>query len=173
MDAKSGLSYIPKVYDKPKDKAKERPLLAPSRQRVEVKTAPIAIPSIAHYASMPVAFEVALTAGTMPLAERGTVELSEDCRLAYEVAGEPPLLVVTVASGLDRGRLLVVAAPDQVIDLRRLDLPCDLVFTAGRPLLGRPGGTLLLGDTPIATGRAQLVVGDTVTLDGLVIEVAG
>lgn len=112
-------------------------------------------------------------AGTMPLAERGTVELSEDCRLAYEVAGEPPLLVVTVASGLDRGRLLVVAAPDQVIDLRRLDLPCDLVFTAGRPLLGRPGGTLLLGDTPIATGRAQLVVGDTVTLDGLVIEVAG
>ncbi|HVV83411.1 MAG TPA: FHA domain-containing protein, partial [Kofleriaceae bacterium] len=112
-------------------------------------------------------------AGAMPLAERGTVELSEDCRLAYEVAGEPAALVVTVANGLDRGRVLVAAAPDRVIDLRRLDLPCELLFTDGRPLLGRSGGGLLLGDAPIAAGRVQLVVGDLLTIDGLVIEVAG
>lgn len=112
-------------------------------------------------------------AGAMPLADRGTVELSEDCRLGYELVGEPPAVHVTVASGLDRGRIMVVAGPDQVIDLRRLELPCELLFTDGRPQLGRTGGSFLLGDTAIATGRAQLVVGDLITLDGLVVEVAG
>ena len=112
-------------------------------------------------------------AGTMPLAERGIVELSEDCRLGYEVAGEPPALVITVGTGLDRGRVLIVIGPDQVLDLRPHELPCELVFVDGRPLLARAGGSFLLGDAAIATGRAQLVVGDMIKFDGLVVEVAG
>lgn len=112
-------------------------------------------------------------AGAMPLADHGTVELSEDCRLGYQVVGEPPTLYVTVASGLDRGRVMVVTGPDQVVDLHRLDLPCELVFTDGRPQLGRTAGSFLLGDATIGSGRAQLIVGDLVTVDGLVLEVAG
>jgi pSer/pThr/pTyr-binding forkhead associated (FHA) protein len=112
-------------------------------------------------------------AGVMPLAEHGQVELSEDCRLAYDVAGDPPVLVVTVASGLDRGRVLVVAAPGKPIDLSRVDLPGDLIFVDGRPMFGRDGGGFTLADAPIATGRVQLIVGDTLTIDGLTIEVGG
>lgn len=112
-------------------------------------------------------------AGAMPLADRGTFELSEDCRLGYELTGDPPALVVTVASGLDRGRVLVVTAPDRAVDLRALDLPCELEIVDGRPLLARADGGFLLGDTSIAAGRVQLVVGDVVSFDGLVVEVGG
>lgn len=112
-------------------------------------------------------------AGALALAGRGAVELSEDCRLDYELVGTPPVLVVTVASGLDRGRVLVVAGPGQPIALAGLGLDAVLTFVDGRPLLTRPGGELRLGDTVIAAGHVQLVVGDAVTVGEDTIEVAG
>ena len=48
----------------------------------------------------------------------------------------------------------------------------ELVFTDGAPWLGRPVGGFTLGEDRIATGRAQLIVGDVVTWPGHTLEVS-
>ena len=111
-------------------------------------------------------------AGKMPLVDRGQLELGEDCRIEFAVGGEPPVLVLTVQNGLDRGRKLLAARAGDRIDLSPHGLDCEVVLTDGRPFLGRPGKPFHLGGTVIAQGRAQLLTGDVVTLDGAEIDVA-
>ncbi len=110
-------------------------------------------------------------AGAVPLVDRGTLELGEDCRIEFVVAGEPPVLALTVLNGLDRGRTLVAARPGERIDLAAHGLPCDLIFVEGRPWLGRGDGAFRLGDDVVAQGRAQLLAGDVITIDGAEIDV--
>jgi hypothetical protein len=109
-------------------------------------------------------------AGKVPLAGRGAVELGEDCRLEFEVIDGVAYL--RVASGLDRGRRLVIGRPDQVIDLAPAGLPCEVAFTAGAPWLGRPAGPFTLGDDRIGAGRVQLIVGDVLAWDGVTVDVS-
>lgn len=109
-------------------------------------------------------------AGKVALPERGTLALGEDCRVDFEIAGG--VFFGTVATGLDRGRRLVIARPGQVVDLAPAALACELCFTDGAPWLGRPGSWFVLGDDRIGSGRAQLIVGDVVTWDGVTIDVA-
>lgn len=111
-------------------------------------------------------------AGKVGLPDRGSIELGEDCRLDFELQGAPPILFAVVATGLDRGRRLVVARPEQVIDLAPAELACDLRFEQGAPWLGRPAGPFQLGDDRIGSGRAQLIVGDVVTWDGTTLDVS-
>ncbi len=111
-------------------------------------------------------------AGKMPLVDHGQLELGEDCRIDYAVAGEPPVLTLTANNGLDRGRTLLLARPGDRIDLASHGLACDLVFIAGRPHLGRATGPLQLGGAAIAHGRVQLITGDVITLDGAELDVA-
>jgi tetratricopeptide (TPR) repeat protein len=110
-------------------------------------------------------------AGKVPLADRGTLELGEDCRIDFVVGGEPPVLALTVQNGLDRGRKVVAARAGDRIDLVPHGLPCDVVFVDGRPWLGRAAGTFKLGDGVIGQGRAQLLAGDVVIIDGTEIDV--
>ena len=110
-------------------------------------------------------------AGKMPLTGATVVELGEDCRLEVEVVGAPPVAILRVTTGLDRGKRLVVTRPDQVVDLTPAGLGCELVFTAGAPWLGRAGGFTLGGDR-IAAGRAQLIIGDVVGWDGVTLDVS-
>lgn len=109
-------------------------------------------------------------AGKVPLAGRGAVELGEDCRLEFEVIDGVAYL--RVASGLDRGRRLVIGRPDQVIDLAPAGLPCEVAFTAGAPWLGRAAGPFTLGDDRIGAGRVQLIVGDVLAWDGVTLDVS-
>ncbi len=110
-------------------------------------------------------------AGTVPLADHGVLELGEDCRIEFAVGGEPPTLALTVQNGIDRGRTLVAARPGERIDLTPHGLACDLIFADGRPWLGRAAGTFRIGDGVIAHGRAQLLAGDVVVIDGTEIDV--
>jgi tetratricopeptide (TPR) repeat protein len=110
-------------------------------------------------------------AGKVPLADRGVLELGEDCRIEFTVAGEPPVLALTVQNGLDRGRKVIAARAGEKIDLVPHGVPCDVVFVDGRPWLGRGVGTFKLGDSVIGQGRAQLVAGDVVVIDGAEIDV--
>jgi tetratricopeptide (TPR) repeat protein len=111
-------------------------------------------------------------AGKMPLADRGVIELGEDCRIEFTVSGDAaPSLALAVQNGLDRGRKLVAARAGDRIDLTAHGIACDLIFVDGRPWLGRASGEFRLGGDLIAHGRAQLLAGDVVTLDGTEIDV--
>lgn len=99
VDAKSGLSYIPKVYDKPKDKAKERPLLAPSRQRVEVKTAPSVV------GRLPVRAGVAVPEA---------VKAQEEAFIAASAAAAARAVAAVPVSAEARRQLMTRAAPASV-----------------------------------------------------------
>ncbi|MEZ4402508.1 MAG: FHA domain-containing protein [Kofleriaceae bacterium] len=109
--------------------------------------------------------------GRVPLAGSGEVELGEDCRLAYQVDGAPPVLAVRVATGLDRDRQLVVARPGQPIDLAPFGLDATLVFEDGAPWLARASGPFALGGDRISAGRVQLIVGDVVAWDDVTVDV--
>jgi len=111
-------------------------------------------------------------AGKVALPDRGTLELGEDCRLDFELIGTPAVLFATVATGLDRGRRLILARMAQVVDLAPAELTCELCFEQGAPWLGRPGAHFQLGADRIGNGRAQLIVGDVVTWDGTVLDVS-
>ncbi|MBK9032454.1 MAG: FHA domain-containing protein [Myxococcales bacterium] len=111
-------------------------------------------------------------AGKMPLVGAGAVELGEDCKVEYELHGSPGVLFLRIATGLDRGRRLVVTRPGQRVDLTATGLACELVFEAGAPWLGRPAGGFQLGADRIGTGAVQLIVGDVLTWDDLTIDVA-
>ena len=110
-------------------------------------------------------------AGKVALPDRGSLELGEDCRIDYEIVGAPGVLIATVATGLDRGRRLIVTRPDQVVDLAPVELACEVCFEQGAPWLGRPGAGFRLGDDRIGSGRAQLIVGDVVSWDTVTLDV--
>ena len=112
-------------------------------------------------------------AGKVPLAGRGSFGLGDDCRIDFEVVGEPGVLVLTVGTGLDRGVALVVAPEGEKVDLARAGLPCDLAFGAGRPYLGRGAAKELeFNGEPLGQLRVQLIRGDRIVADGEQLDVA-
>jgi hypothetical protein len=112
-------------------------------------------------------------AGKVPLAGRGSFGLGDDCRIDFEVVGEPGVLVLTVGTGLDRGVVLVVAPEGEKLDLAVAGLPCDLVFGAGRPYLGRGAAKELeFNGERLGQLRVQLIRGDRIVADGEQLDVA-
>jgi len=112
-------------------------------------------------------------AGRVPLVGSGGFGLGDDCRIDFEVIGDPGVLVLTVATGLDRGVTLLVAPEGEKLDLATAGIPCDLVFGAGRPYLGRGAArTLEFNGEPLGQIRVQLVRGDRVVADGEELDVA-
>lgn len=112
-------------------------------------------------------------AGRVPLVGAGSFGLGDDCRIDFAVAGEPGVLVLTVATGLDRGVVLFAAPEGERLDLAPAGVPCDVVFGAGRPFLGRGGAAALeFNGEPLGQLRVQLIRGDRVVADGDELDVA-
>jgi tetratricopeptide (TPR) repeat protein len=112
-------------------------------------------------------------AGRVPLVGAGSFGLGDDCRIDFAVAGEPGVLVLTVATGLDRGVVLFAAPEGERLDLARAGVPCDVVFGAGRPFLGRGGAAALeFNGEPLGQLRVQLIRGDRIVADGDELDVA-
>ena len=112
--------------------------------------------------------------GVVPLAESGRITLGEHCDVDFRVSGSPAHLYLDIASGMDRGRILVAAAEDEAIDIGQFfDARIALVFRRGRPFLQRlaEGISIHLGSETIAHGEVQLIHGDQLVIDGAEIEV--
>lgn len=109
--------------------------------------------------------------GRVPLIGSGRFGLGDDCAIDFDVEGD--VLVLTVASGVDRGLCLVLGEEDRPIALDRAGLALDVVFRRGRPLLGR-GACKEIAWNGEALGevRVQLLRGDHVIADGDDIRVA-
>ncbi|NVB82582.1 MAG: hypothetical protein HOV81_29650, partial [Kofleriaceae bacterium] len=93
-----------------------------------------------------------------------------ECTLAFE-SGEDTL-VVRVTNGLDRGVALIAGEEGARLDLAPLGTGLDIVFQAGRPMLGR--GTckdVKFNDEPLGELRVQLIRGDRIVADGDEIDV--
>jgi tetratricopeptide (TPR) repeat protein len=110
--------------------------------------------------------------GAVPLAASGELALGDDCRITYQVVGEPGTLVLTITSGIDRGVMLLVAPEGQAIDLAAAGVPCDVVFGKGRPFWrGRPECPAQFNGEPLGAIRVQLIRGDRLTVGADVLDV--
>jgi hypothetical protein len=110
-------------------------------------------------------------AGRVPLAVAGELGLGDECPIDYEVTGD--VLVLRVRGGLDRGAALIAAGENQRIDLAPLGLALDVIFRAGRPLLGRgASASVTFNDEPLGDVRVQLIRKDRVRADGDEIDIA-
>jgi tetratricopeptide (TPR) repeat protein len=104
-------------------------------------------------------------AGRVPLAGTGSFGLGDECTIDFELTDNT--LILRCGSGLDRGVALMAGDEGQRIDLARLGIPLDLVFKAGRPLLGRGSAkNVTFNDEPLGDVRVQLIRGDRVVADG-------
>ena len=104
-------------------------------------------------------------AGRVPLTGSGKFGLGDECSIEYETTGE--LLVLRCTNGLDRGVTLIAGPEGTKIELAPLGLALDLVFKAGRPLLGRGTATSVsFNDEPLGEVRVQLIRDDRVIADG-------
>lgn len=112
-------------------------------------------------------------AGRVPLRGTGAFELGEDCRVEFETRGAPEALLLSVASGVDRGARLVAAADGDRIDLSAVGIPCDLVFADGRPWLGAGAAReVRFNGEHLGAGRVQLIRGDVLVVDGEELDVS-
>jgi hypothetical protein len=112
-------------------------------------------------------------AGRVPLVGAGSFGLGDDCKVDFAVVGDPGVLVLTVATGLDRGVVLLAAPEGERLDLAAAGVPCDVVFGAGRPYLGRGAAKALeFNAAPLGQLRVQLIRGDRVVADGEELDVA-
>ena len=109
-------------------------------------------------------------AGRVPLLDRGRFALGDDCQIDFELAGET--LILRAASGLDRGIALMAGADGQRLGLAPLGLGLDVMFSRGRPLLGRGScKDVAFNDEPLGEVRVQLLRGDRLVCDGDEIDV--
>jgi hypothetical protein len=109
-------------------------------------------------------------AGSVPLVGHGRFALGDECAIDFEESDG--VLILRVASGLDRGVALIAGDEGTRLSLVPLGSGLDLVFQRGRPLLGR--GTcreVTFQDEPLGDLRVQLVRGDRIVADGDEIEV--
>jgi hypothetical protein len=110
-------------------------------------------------------------AGRVPLAGSGRFSLGDECPIDYELVDET--LILRCGSGLDRGVALIASDEARRISLAPLGIALDLVFNAGRPLLGRGGCTTVkFNDEPLGDVRVQLIRGDRIVADGEEIDIA-
>lgn len=104
-------------------------------------------------------------AGRVPLVGTGRFGLGDECALDFEVADG--VMILRVASGLDRGVALIAGEEGKKLALEPLGLGLEIMFRAGRPLLGR--GTckdVSFNAEPLGELRIQLVRGDRIVADG-------
>ena len=103
-------------------------------------------------------------AGKVPLAGSGRFGLGDDCTIEFD---RKDALVLKVANGLDRGVALIAGAEDERIELAPVGLALDLIFHAGRPLLGRGAcREVTFNGEPLGEVRVQLIRGDRLVADG-------
>ena len=77
------------------------------------------------------------------------------------------VLVLRCTSGLDRGVVLVAGGEGQPLDLAPANLALDVMFRAGRPLLGRGRAkSVTFNDEPLGEVRIQVIRGDRLLADG-------
>ncbi len=110
-------------------------------------------------------------AGRVPLDGRGRFELGDQCAIDFEREGG--VLILRVASGLDRGGALIAGDEGAPLSLAPLGLGLVLVFQRGRPLLAR--GTcrdVTFAGEPLGELHVQLIRGDRIVADGEEIDVA-
>lgn len=109
--------------------------------------------------------------GKVPLNGAGRFGLGEDCFVDYEVGDG--IVLLTVATGVDRGLCVVIGEGNRPLGLSRAGLGLDVLFQNGRPLLGR-GATkqVMFNGEALGDLRVQLIRGDTVIADGDEIRVA-
>ncbi|HTR56286.1 MAG TPA: FHA domain-containing protein [Kofleriaceae bacterium] len=109
-------------------------------------------------------------AGSVPLAGHGRFALGDECAIDFEQASG--VLILRVASGLDRDVQLIAGGDGTRLDLAPLGLGLDLVFQRGRPLLGRGAcKDVTFQGEPLGDLRVQLIRGDRVVADGEEIDV--
>jgi hypothetical protein len=110
-------------------------------------------------------------AGKVPLREKGRFELGDQCAIDYEVDGG--VLILRLASGLDRGGALIAGDEGALLRLEPLGLGLELIFKKGRPLMSRGScrEVQFIGE-PLGDLRVQLVRGDRIVADGEEIDVA-
>lgn len=112
---------------------------------------------------LPIALEV-------PLRGHGTFALGEDCVIAFHADGA--VLKLTVARGLDQGKLLFLSARGAELDLMDLlKLPGMLVFRDGHPWLAGKTSALFLNGQRIARGAIEPVRGDALILGDVEVSV--
>ena len=99
------------------------------------------------------------------------LELGDHCTIDFAVGGEPPALTLSIESGLDAGTTLRAGRPEQLLALEDLGIPACIYFRDGRPILQHPGTQVVLSGNRIAQGDVQLIHGDTVSVEGIDIEV--
>jgi tetratricopeptide (TPR) repeat protein len=110
---------------------------------------------------------VPLAAGqALPLVGSGELGIGEVCLFSFEAA--PPILRLTVARGLDRGRI-IVASPGPL----PVGEGAELRFADGRPRLSVRAGRALQLNGVQAGGAVQLVRGDQLSVGGEGLEVLG
>ncbi|HUJ62178.1 MAG TPA: FHA domain-containing protein [Kofleriaceae bacterium] len=103
--------------------------------------------------------------GKVPLAGHGRFSLGDECAIEYEHADA--VLVLRVASGLDRGVALIATAEGTTLDLTPLGVGLSLVFQRGRPMLGRGAcREVTFNAEPLGDLRVQLIRGDRIVADG-------
>ena len=108
-------------------------------------------------------------AGKVPLVGDGKFGLGDDCTIEFAATD---VLVLRVASGLDRGAQLIAGAPGQRLDLAPLGIALDVTFQRDRPLLGRGAcKDVKFNDEPLGELRVQLIRGDRIVADGEEIDV--
>ncbi len=104
-------------------------------------------------------------AGRVPLAGTGKFGLGDECTIDYELADG--VLILRCGVGLDRGVALIAGDDGQRLDLAPLGCGFDLIFKAGRPLLGRGTYTdVMFNGEPLGDVRVQLIRDDRLTAGG-------
>lgn len=109
-------------------------------------------------------------AGRVPLAGTGKFGLGDECAIEFELVDGA--LILRCTTGLDRGVTLIAGDEGTRLDLSPLGLPVDVLYKAGRPLLGRGGARdVTFNDEPLGDVRVQLIRGDRIVADGDEIDV--
>ena len=110
-------------------------------------------------------------AGRVPLRERGRFELGDQCAIDFEVEGG--VLILRLASGLDRGVALIAGDEGTPLPLTALGPGLQIVFHKGRPLLSRAGAKdVTFAGEPLGELKVQLIRGDRIVADGDEIDIA-
>lgn len=112
-------------------------------------------------------------AGAVPLAGTGTFRLGDHCIVEFAESMQPAQLTVSVRSGLDQGRALIIAGPGEPVDLGPiLGVAAALALRDGRPFLkSRAQTPIRLSGEEVAVGEIQLIHGDELLIGDLEVEV--